>query len=83
MKRFLGYTWVGWLNILVIQWLFVRLSRMGDITTDGVGVATFRAASYGIIGFVLPCSGWGWGRLSSYRWLGAPWEITIWRCKHD
>lgn len=26
MRRFLGLTWVGWLNYLVLRWLFVRLA---------------------------------------------------------
>lgn len=25
-KKFIGKTWVGWLNIILLQWLFVRLS---------------------------------------------------------
>ena len=26
MRRFLGLTWVGWLNRLVLRWFFVRLA---------------------------------------------------------
>ena len=25
-KMFLGFTWVGWLNIFFLQWFFVRLA---------------------------------------------------------
>lgn len=36
-KSFLGYTWVGWLNIVVLQWFFVRLGY-GDKWTILKGI---------------------------------------------
>lgn len=38
-----GFTWVGWLNILVLQWFFVRLSY-GD--------------RWRILKWILPMTGW-------------------------
>lgn len=51
MTKFLGYTWVGWLNILVLQWLFVRLAREIDIETGAT-------ESYAWIKGVVPLTGW-------------------------
>jgi len=41
--KFLGKTWVGWLNIFLIQWLFIRIAY---------------GTNWTIIGFIVPCSGW-------------------------
>jgi len=29
-RKFLTNTWVGWLNILILQWLFIRLAYVTD-----------------------------------------------------
>ncbi len=42
-KKFFGKTWVGWLNIIFLQWFFIRLSY-GD--------------SWRILKWVLPFTGW-------------------------
>lgn len=40
MRRVLGLTWVGWLNMLVLRWFFVRLYYMveTDNTISGWGL---------------------------------------------
>lgn len=42
-RKFLGFTWVGWLNILLFQWLFVRLAY-GD--------------RWRVLKWILPLTGW-------------------------
>jgi hypothetical protein len=29
-KLFFDKTWVGWLNVIILQWLFIRLSYGGE-----------------------------------------------------
>jgi len=50
MRTFLGDTWVGWLNLLVVQWLFFRI--YWNTEPDG------EVLGWGILGPVLPVSGW-------------------------
>ena len=35
-RRVLGYTLVGWLNILVLQWFWVRLAGHTEHRPDGI-----------------------------------------------
>jgi hypothetical protein len=60
MKKFLGLSWLGWLNFLVVQWFCVRIARQYDAETN-------TAIGWGLVYFVLPLTGW-W---SSYKFL---WE---------
>jgi hypothetical protein len=32
-KSFLGHTWLGWLNIVVLSWFFIRLAEIIDSDT--------------------------------------------------
>jgi hypothetical protein len=67
MKKFLGYSWLGWLNQLIIQWFFIRLqATLDDSRTNIEGLQ--------IIGFILPLTGW-W---SDYIWLGEEFEVPLW-----
>ena len=50
MKKLLSKTWVGWLNIIVLQWLFVRLFYATNDQDEVV--------NYGFIFPVLPLTGW-------------------------
>jgi hypothetical protein len=43
-------TWLGWLNILIIQWFFIRLARVLD---DNGNTIKFK-----IIGIIVPVTGW-------------------------
>ena len=43
-KLLFGYTWVGWLNRLVLQWLFIRL---------------YYGQHWGFLTRVVPLTGWG------------------------
>jgi hypothetical protein len=53
---FRGYSWLGILNMLVIQWFFIRL----QLTCDGGVIVGWK-----LIGFIVPLTGW-W---SPYIWL--------------
>lgn len=70
-KKVLGMTILGWINILILQWLFIRLSYhlvwvYVDPATDEdarVEKQQFVAKTfyyYAIIGCILPLTGW-WG----------------------
>jgi len=65
MKKLFGYTWVGWLNIIVLQWLFVRLYYA---ESDSGSVE-----NYGIIFPIVPLTGW-W---SDYLPLSKYWNIKL------
>lgn len=53
MKDFFeSMTWVGWLNILLFQWMFFRLSYQE--ADNG------RKYDFAILYWILPLSGW-WG----------------------
>jgi hypothetical protein len=49
-RKFLGFTWVGWLNILLVQWFCARLQGCID---DEDGKTTWF-----IITPVAPLTGW-------------------------
>ena len=58
MKTFLGYTWVGWLNILLFQWFFFRLAFVIDGDANRIGWLTIK--------WVWPLTGWK----SNYKFIG-------------
>lgn len=55
MRRLLGLTWMGWLNFLVLQWLFVRVARRLPFATTDYYVS--RGRLY-VVRYVLPLTGW-------------------------
>ena len=42
-KKLFCYTWVGWLNIILLQWFFIRLAY---------------GSKWKIIGPIVPMTGW-------------------------
>ena len=48
-RKFLGFTWVGWLNRLVVQWFWCRLQ--GEVEDDGT-------TKWQVITPVAPLTGW-------------------------
>ena len=60
-KRFLGYTILGWTNLLILQWFFVRLQATMDEDYNVIG--------WKIIGLIVPGSGW-W---TQYVWVKRVW----------
>jgi hypothetical protein len=66
MKSFIKYlselSWVGWLNMILIQWFFIRIAY--HIDEEGG-----RKYDFFIIGLVIPLTGW-W---SDYIKLRLPW----------
>lgn len=61
MKTFFGYTWVGLLNLLVLQWFFIRLAYTIDTKTGAI-------VSWDILKWVAPLSGWN----SDFKYVGKP-----------
>ena len=53
-------TWVYWVNILFLQFLFIRLYRA--ISDSGETI------SYGMLGFWLPLTGWSFDAVEFWRW---------------
>ncbi len=60
---FFGYSWVGLLNQILLQWFFIRLQCTANGNNEII--------RYQIMGFVLPLTGW-W---SDYVWLTKKFEI--------
>lgn len=58
---FLGHSWVWWLNVLVLQWLCVRL-------------ACAKPRRVCAVAGTLPLTGWQW---SPWQRPVAPWGITV------
>jgi hypothetical protein len=54
----LGYSWIGLLNLVLLQWLFVRVQATVDTTSGEI-------TKFKIIGPIVPMTGW-W---SKYIWL--------------
>lgn len=48
-----GYSWLGLLNVCLLQWLFVRLE--GEVNSSGVVLA------FNVIGPIVPLTGWTFG----------------------
>jgi len=61
-RKILGYSWIGWLNIILLQWLFIRLQV--NIDNDTNEIVKFR-----IIGPIFPLTGWN----SPYTWVRLTW----------
>lgn len=49
-KKFLGHTWLGWLNLLLLQWFFLRLIEIVDASRNHYKWRLF----FGIV----PTTGW-------------------------
>ena len=82
MKTVLGYTWVGWLNILPVQWLCMRLCYTAD-AADGELLA------FGVLYWVAPGTGWFTRYWPNTRKTKLMWrkkvrvayvELCIWTC---
>lgn len=75
-KKIFGITLLGWMNILIFQWLFIRISYHWiyvDPKNEGSSIIIFWDAEkqqfvaktfyyYAIIGCIIPLTGW-WGGL--------------------
>lgn len=58
-KRFFGHTWLGWLNKIILQWLFIRL-------TEKLVTETSEHNRWLIMRWVIPTTGWG----NDYKFVG-------------
>lgn len=72
-KTFWGLTWVGWLNTLLLQWLFVRLQGVIDEIDRPSGGRLIVRNYWTLIFPVVPLTGW-WSDYVPKRhreiWLG-------------
>ena len=64
MKKILGYTWVGWLNIIILQWFFIRLYYIENDQNI--------IENYGIMFPIVPLTGW-WNNYFPTKY----WKIKI------
>jgi hypothetical protein len=64
MSKLFGYSWIGWLNIVILQWFFVRLfyseNEQGNIE------------NYGFIFPIVPLTGW-WGDYFPHKY----WNVKL------
>jgi hypothetical protein len=49
-RKFLGKSWVGWLNIFILQWLFIRLAYSINLNRQHT--------KYIILKWIVPTTGW-------------------------
>jgi len=61
-KTFLGLSWVGWLNFLILQWFCVRLAYIENTETKEV-------EGYKWIKGVAPLTGWSFTWWKEYTYL--------------
>lgn len=57
-KSFFGHTWLGWLNLIILQWFFIRLAEELDLQN--------MHRKWTILRWVIPTTGWK----SDYIFLG-------------
>lgn len=80
-KRFLGLTWLGWVNFLIFQWLFVRLCLHMTQKDDRPGAFPIADHALGVmVGFglvlgCLPFTGWSFTHLPCWPFK---WAVPIW-----
>lgn len=51
LKIFMGHSWVGWFNILILQWFFIRLGYIADFDSGKI-------EKYIIRRWIVPLTGW-------------------------
>lgn len=54
MKKLFDYNWIGWLNIIVLQWFFIRLYYV-EATQNS---AESYIERYGFMFPIIPLTGW-------------------------
>lgn len=69
LRKYFGYTVVGWLNMIVLQWFFVRLEY--GYYKSRTDLITSLRLRY----FVMPLTGW---RHCSYLYIGKWRSIKLW-----
>ena len=51
-------TWLKFINVFILQWLFVRLQKTVDVESGKI-------VKWQIIGLIVPCTGW----FNNYIWV--------------
>ncbi len=71
-KFWRGHTWIGWINLLVLQWFGCRLTRYVKMTKEN-GPA-MPPLWVGIVWGITPGTGWG----GPYRHFARERNLTLW-----
>lgn len=65
-------SWLGALNFLVLQWLWIRLEQQIDRQPAGthLGVQLYRDVHmrWGVIGWIVPMTGWWTSYIRFWGW---------------
>jgi len=64
MSKLFGYSWIGWLNIIILQWFFVRLFYLENDRGN--------VENYGFMFPIVPLIGW-WGNYFPHK----HWDIML------
>ncbi len=62
-KTYIGFSWIGWLNVLILQWFCLRIEMTIDNDTKVI-------TKYKLLGFIKPGTGWS----GKYVWLKKVWK---------
>lgn len=64
MNKLFGYSWVGWLNIIILQWFFIRLYYSVNEQNS--------IECYGFLFPIVPLTGW-WSDYVPQK----PWKVKL------
>lgn len=61
-RKFFGHTWLGWLNKIILQWFFVRLTEIVTRDKNDIEIKSEWSLDY----WIVPTTGWG----NDYKFIG-------------
>lgn len=64
MNKLFGYSWIGWLNITILQWFFVRLYYVENDQNN--------IENYGLMFPIVPLTGW-WSNYFPHKY----WNVKL------
>lgn len=67
-RKFLGLSWLGWVNFYILQWFFLRLALMADTNNSN------KICKIGFVYGCLPFTGWSFLPFKRY-W---PFKKQLW-----
>lgn len=57
------------INWYILQWFWMRIYREIDLTTS-------KTKAYGVIGFIVPLTGWKTDYIYKYKWRKTLWKTN-------
>ena len=63
-KWYKGFTWLGYLNFIILQWFFIRLAKSYEIKDNGFRYKDYK---FKILKFIIPLTGW-WNDYKYLSW---------------